>query len=334
MRRPLSALASSGVASLLILSLAAPVNAAPSISEVRAQIERLQDEAGEIYEEANDAKVRLAAIKKRFAGSKGAQQTQAKRVAELKGAIGALAADAYRSSGLSQGLGLLFSDDPAQYLASANSLEALSRSQTAALRRYTAAQQQLARTTLVVGDQLKEIAATEKELATKAAAARAKLAAAERLLNSLQAEQRRKLLAAQRADERRAIAKAKQTVKTVKVSASGRSGLALRFALSQIGDAYGWGAVGPSRWDCSGLTMMAFRQAGVSLPHSSRAQINYGRRVSRQQLQPGDLVFFYSPITHVGIYIGNGQMVHSPRPGQRVRIAPLSIMPYVGATRL
>jgi peptidoglycan DL-endopeptidase CwlO len=79
---------------------------------------------------------------------------------------------------------------------------------------------------------------------------------------------------------------------------------------------------------------MAFRQAGVSLPHSSRAQINYGRRVSRQQLQPGDLVFFYSPITHVGIYIGNGQMVHSPRPGQRVRIAPLSIMPYVGATRL
>ena len=117
-----------------------------------------------------------------------------------------------------------------------------------------------------------------------------------------------------------------------------RAGVALRFAVQQIGDSYVWGAAGPIRWDCSGLTMRSFQQAGVRLPHSSRAQYSYGRSITRSNLQPGDLVFFGSPISHVGIYIGKNKMVHAPRPGARVQIAEFGNYfgrkKYVGARRL
>ena len=90
---------------------------------------------------------------------------------------------------------------------------------------------------------------------------------------------------------------------------------------------------GPDAFDCSGLTMMAWAQAGVGLPHSSGAQMGSGASVSQSQLQPGDLVFYYSPVSHVGIYIGGGQIVHAANPGTRVAIAPVNSMPYAGAVR-
>ena len=109
--------------------------------------------------------------------------------------------------------------------------------------------------------------------------------------------------------------------------------MAVRTAYAQLGDPYVWGADGPSSFDCSGLTMYSWAAAGVSLPHSSRAQYSSGRHVARSNLQPGDLVFFYSPISHVGIYIGGGQMIDAPHPGASVRITSISTMPYSGATR-
>ncbi|WP_216208381.1 C40 family peptidase [Amycolatopsis aidingensis] len=94
-------------------------------------------------------------------------------------------------------------------------------------------------------------------------------------------------------------------------------------ALSKRGSAYVWGAEGPSTFDCSGLTSWAYQQAGISIPRSSRAQSAFGTPVSRSQLQPGDLVFFYSPVSHVGIYLGNGKMVHAPTSGDVVKVSPL-----------
>lgn len=99
-----------------------------------------------------------------------------------------------------------------------------------------------------------------------------------------------------------------------------------------LGAAYHWGQAGPNSFDCSGFTMYVYRQVGISLPHSSRAQIGYGQRVSRGDLRPGDLVFFGSPIHHVGIYVGGGMMIHAPRSGDVVRIAPLHSN-YAGAAR-
>ena len=105
-------------------------------------------------------------------------------------------------------------------------------------------------------------------------------------------------------------------------SVSGRAGAAVQYALSQVGDAYVYGAAGPDAFDCSGLTMMAWAQAGVSLPHSSSAQMGSGTPVSQSELAPGDLVFYYSPVSHVGIYIGNGQIVHAANPTSGVRVDP------------
>jgi cell wall-associated NlpC family hydrolase len=110
-------------------------------------------------------------------------------------------------------------------------------------------------------------------------------------------------------------------------------GPAVAYAKAQIGKAYVYGAAGPNSFDCSGLTMAAWSQAGVSLPHSSSAQYSSGRHISESELQPGDLVFYYSPISHVGMYIGNGQIVNALNPGAGVRISGLHDMPYVGAVR-
>jgi cell wall-associated NlpC family hydrolase len=94
-----------------------------------------------------------------------------------------------------------------------------------------------------------------------------------------------------------------------------------------------YGAAGPSAYDCSGLTMAAWGSAGVSLPHSSSAQMGYGTPVSVSALQPGDLVFYYSPVSHVAMYIGNGMIVHAANPSQGVRTDPVGLMPIAGAVR-
>lgn len=105
------------------------------------------------------------------------------------------------------------------------------------------------------------------------------------------------------------------------------------FACAQLGKPYRWGATGPGSYDCSGFTMAAWRQGGVNLPHSSRAQYGSGTRVSRSDLRPGDLVFSYQPISHVGIYLGGGRMIASPSSGDVVKISPMGYIPYTGAVR-
>ncbi|OZM70525.1 hydrolase Nlp/P60 [Amycolatopsis antarctica] len=107
---------------------------------------------------------------------------------------------------------------------------------------------------------------------------------------------------------------------------------AVNAALGKRGSPYVWGATGPGQFDCSGLTSWAYKQAGISLPRSSRAQATFGQSVPRDQLQPGDLVFFYSPVSHVGIYIGNGQMVHAPTSGDVVKVSALQ-KEFSGARR-
>ena len=105
-------------------------------------------------------------------------------------------------------------------------------------------------------------------------------------------------------------------------------------ALAQRGDPYRWGGTGPSSFDCSGLTSYAWKAAGVTLPRVSRDQATFGRSVSKTSLLPGDLVFFYSPVSHVALYIGNGRIVHAPSWGDSVKVTELRYMSsYVGARR-
>ena len=116
---------------------------------------------------------------------------------------------------------------------------------------------------------------------------------------------------------------------------NGAAQKAVDTALAQRGDMYGYGSTGPDRFDCSGLTTFAYRAAGVTLPRTSKAQAAFGTPVSKADLRPGDLVFFYSPVSHVGMYIGNGQMVHASTAGKPVAVVQLDSMPsFSGARRV
>ena len=113
------------------------------------------------------------------------------------------------------------------------------------------------------------------------------------------------------------------------------SQIAIDTALGQQGKRYAWGGTGPNSFDCSGLAQFSYRAAGINLPRTSRAQSVTGAPIARGDLQPGDLVFFYKPVGHVGIYIGNGQMVHAPTSGQTVKVVPVdSVWGFSGARRV
>ncbi|MEY3166166.1 MAG: hypothetical protein RLZZ291_683, partial [Actinomycetota bacterium] len=306
----------------LIATLAPSASAAPSadLRSVRAEVERLQEDAAEAGENAQAAKIQLAKLKKQLESVQQQADLQKQSVQSIEKSLAAIAVARYKSTGLGEGLELLFSSDPSLYLSAAGSLENVTRKQAIELRKYATAKQRLDATSLTVGDKLRLVQAAEARYRAQASQVKAKLAQAEKLLAKLEKADRERLLKLQAMDEEERRRYSLEQAKLAN-AVSGRAGTALRYAVKQIGDSYVWGAAGPIKWDCSGLTMRAFQQAGVRLPHSSRAQFGYGRSISRSNLQPGDLVFFGSPISHVGIYIGKNKMVHAPRPGARVQIA-------------
>jgi cell wall-associated NlpC family hydrolase len=318
------------------LFLAPSAEAAQTLAQVQARVRQLEEEATTAAEGAQEAKVKLASLNRTLAGVQAKREIQSQSVSAISKSLSAIAVEQYKTGGLSQSLELLFSSNPALYLSAAGSLEAITRKQSVELRKYQAAKQRLTATSLTVNDKLALVQAAQKKLAAQSARAAAKLAEAESLLSKLKKEDRERLarLAEQEedADQKSSLAAAKALS-----GVSGRGGKALQYALKQIGDRYVFGAAGMTTWDCSGLTMRAFQTAGVSLPHSSRAQYSYGKSVKRSELRAGDLVFFGRPISHVGIYLGGGKMVHAPRSGSRVKVASaanLGRKPYVGARRL
>ncbi|WP_269170222.1 MULTISPECIES: C40 family peptidase [unclassified Modestobacter] len=117
------------------------------------------------------------------------------------------------------------------------------------------------------------------------------------------------------------------------VASSGAAATAVNTAMAQRGKPYVWGATGPNSYDCSGLVKYSYASAGVNLPRSSSQQAQAGRAVSRGELQPGDLIAFYSPVSHIGIYIGGGQMVHAPTSGDVVKVASIDAMGPITAMR-
>jgi len=274
---------------LITLLPATPVAAAQTLAQVQAQVIRLEEEATTAAEGAQEAKVKLTALTRSLAGIQAQAALQAKTVDEISKVLGTIAVNQYKSGTLSQSLELLFSTDPTLYLSSAGSLEAITRRKSTQLRKFQTAELQLNATSLTVADRLAQVKALEKKLAERSAYAQRKLAQAEVLLSKLKKEDRERLarLAEERenADQQSSLQAAKSAV-----GLSGRSGIALKYALQQIGDRYVFGADGMTTWDCSGLTMRAFRTAGVSLPHSSKTQYGYGKAIARKDLQRGDLV--------------------------------------------
>lgn len=319
----------------MMFALATPAYAAQSLAEVQAKVQLLEEEATAAAEGAQEAKVKLAALTRTLKGIKAKAAVQGQTLSALQKSLGVIAIEQYKAGGLGQSLELLFSSDPTLYLSSAGSLDAISRRKSAQLRTYQAAQQRLSATTLTVNDKLALVVAAEKKFKAQSAMAQAKLAQAEALLSKLTKAERERLakLAAAQEDADQASSQAAARALS---GVSGRAGIAIKYALKQIGDRYVFGAAGLVTWDCSGLTMRAYQAAGVSLPHSSAAQSRMGKKVSIRFLKPGDLLFFGHPVSHVGMYIGGGKMVHAPRSGSRVKVTSsgsLGSKPLVGARR-
>ena len=321
----------------MVAGVIAPVaaNAAPSLAQVQAKVRQLEEEATTAAEGAQEAKVKLAGLTKTLNGIKAKAEIQGQTVSTLQRSLGTIAIEQYKSGGFGQSFELLFSSDPTLYLSSAGSLDAITRRKSAQLRKFEAAQQRLNATTLTVNDKIALVAAAQKKLAAQSAIARSKLIEAEKLLSKLSKAERERLAKLaddeENADQQSSLAAAKSAD-----GVSGRAGVALKYALKQIGDRYVFGAAGMVTWDCSGLTMRAYQAAGVSLPHSSAAQSRMGKKVSFSSLKPGDLLFYGRPVSHVGIYLGGGKMVHAPRSGSRVKVTgsgSLGRKPLVGARR-
>jgi len=312
-----------------------PADAAQSLAQVQAKVRQLEEEATTAAEGAQEAKVKLAILTKTLNGIKAKAQIQGQTVSSLQRSLGIIAIEQYKSGGFGQSFELLFSSDPTLYLSSAGALEAITRRKSTQLRKFEAAQQRLNATTLMVNDKIALVAAAQKKLAAQSAIAQSKLAEAEKLLSKLTKAERERL-AKLAEDEENADQKSSLEAAKSANAVSGRAGIALKYALKQIGDRYVFGAAGTVTWDCSGLTMRAYQTAGVSLPHSSAAQSRMGKKVSLNALKPGDLLFFGRPVSHVGIYLGGGKMVHAPRSGSRVKVAAsgsLGSKPLVGARR-
>jgi cell wall-associated NlpC family hydrolase len=333
MRNSLRALFAAVIFSSILIPSSA--SAAPNLIEVQGRVRDLQEQAATAAEGAQDAKVQLAKLKRTLDSVQQQATQQGASVDQMNKIIGAIAADQYKSGPLSQSLELLFSSDPALYLSAAGSLEAVTRKKSADLKKFSVATQRLNATTFTVTDKLALVRAAEARFTKQLAIANGKLQEAEDLLAKLTAAERERLAKLnedqENADQERSLADAGKYA-----NVAGRGGVAIKYALAQIGDKYVFGADGLTYWDCSGLTMRAFQAAGVSLPHSSRAQYNYGKSIARKDLLPGDLVFFGKPISHVAIYVGGNRMLHAPRTGARVKIAEFSLgkKPYIGARRL
>jgi len=349
-------------------ALGVPAPAAPTIEQVSARIDALNHEAEQATEAYDTAGERLASATVVVQAARVRVQQQQAAVAATRRELGRVAAQLYQRGQLSS-IKVVMSDDPADVLARAGLAATVADRQAAVAERLSAQQAQLSKNRTEVQAQQKQAAAVQAQMAASKATVQLKISQAQAELNRLRVDQRRALERASRERQRVALAQAvaraavqenaapKPSHKrrtgssgggaTITPGAGGtvrcggmsvkaptaRAAKAIAFACSQLGEPYHFGSAGPGSWDCSGLTMMSWRKGGVSLPHSSSGQYGYGRHVGRSSLQPGDLVFFYSPISHVGIALGGGMMIHAPHTGDVVRLAPI-YSGFAGGTRL
>ena len=300
-----------------------PAQAEPTIDEVQTRVDRLYHEAEQASERYNAAKVELDELRKDLASLEADQDRQDDRLTSVREQVQDSIVSQYQGTTLSAVGQAVVSDDPGRFLSQLTTITAYNDIQSQLFADYSTELKALDIRRSATADRRAEMASARE--------------AAGQGEGDDRREARRRQGAARRAQGRGARG-APRLPRRRRPSALRRPGLRARggrraYALAQVGDSYVYGAAGPSAFDCSGLTMMSWAQAGVGLPHSSSAQFGSGPHVSSSALQPGDLVFYYSPISHVGIYIGNGLIVHAANPGTGVRVAGVFSMPYSGAVR-
>ncbi|MEE1735883.1 NlpC/P60 family protein [Streptomyces sp. BE147] len=330
-----SALTATAAAAVALSAQTASADPAPDPDKkgVQAQIDRLYEEATQATEKYNGAKEEADTLQKSVADL---QDTAARKQADLntlREGVGAIANAQYRGGGIDPSVQLMLSSDPDGFLDRASLMDRLGDRQLSVLRTFESRQRALHQQRAQASAKLGDLQDVRAEMGREKKKIQGKLAEARRLLNTLSAEERAKAAA----EEARADRASARTDLGNEASASGRTASAFSAAQSRVGMPYVWGASGPGSFDCSGLTSWAFRQAGVSIPRTSQAQAEVGTRVnSLSALKPGDLVIMRTDLSHVGFYAGNGQILHAPKPGAKVRYESIarSGMPFMWGVRL
>ena len=332
--RPLIALVSLGIAAVVApgLASAAPHHGPQSVVSVQKRLGQLAMQNTHLVEKYDHAQVEVQKREKAAAAARDVAATAraAYHLAHLQFAQFVQAE--YESDNFGVAGALLDSSSGSNYLDRLDTLDMVS-THNAQVVDSVAQAREAAATASTRADQM---LASARQLRNDLAAQKNKVQAQIRKYQTLLAT----LNSAQQYAYQRAfypsLSASKVSALTLAKAPSAAAEKAVRFALAQVGKPYYWGAAGPSSYDCSGLTMAAWAHAGVSLPHSAADQYNYGTHVSLSSLLPGDLIFFYQPIGHVTIYIGNGMMVSAPTEGQDVSVVPLSAFngSITGATRL
>ena len=329
-------LALASAASVSLLGEGAAADPRPTPEAVRAKVADLYRKAEQATEQYDGAKQKADAARSAVSALQDELARKTARLNSTRDALGSLAAAQYRSGSLDPTLQLALSSSPGTYLEQAGTLNRLGAQQAAALARLAGQQRDIRQTRDEANGKLAALKAAQTQLADRKRTVQTALHKAQVLLASLTPPQRAAVNASDGSSSPNSPAATRATTRsplTSEAAPSSRAAEAVAFAYRSLGLPYVWGATGPNAYDCSGLTQAAWRSAGVSLPRTTYTQVNAGTRVPESQLRPGDLVFFYSGLSHVGLYIGGGEMIHAPHPGAPVRVAPISEMPFAAATR-
>ena len=328
---------------------------AVTIAEAKAQIEQLEVEAAAIDQQWVGVKEQLDAGRAKLARKQADVAVQTAKVARVKRQVGQVALAQFQNRNVDTAAQIFFNSDSDNFMSQISTVEKVSENQNTVLQDFQEQQAALAELKHSSETDLATLAEQEEQLATLRAESDAKVAESKKVLARLTEAERAAIAAAEKKAAEVAKAKAEAAEKaaaaaagtgsgttgatadttsgTAAVSGSSRGAKAVAFAKAQLGKPYRFGATGPGAYDCSGLTGAAWKAAGVTLPRTSQTQIGTGRSVSRSELQPGDLVFYYSDISHVALYVCGGQIVHAPNSRSSVKYADVDSMPWAGARR-
>ena len=294
--------------SIVTISLVGGAQAEPKVTP--KDVEQAFHEAEAANEQVNQLSVQIKQTNQEISDLSGDIDRQMVGYTEQKDALASAIVQQHMDAPLGPTINLLGSGDPEEFLDGLGAVQALNSTRADQLEKFGKTAKQLQNRRDQLEDRQTSLAADKEDLAKERDKIEAKHAEAKRKLALLSGAQQ-------------AAFNSSNTDIDFDISASGRAAKAINFAKAQLGDPYSYGGTGPDSWDCSGLMQASWRAAGVSLPRVVGPQYGATRPISMGQLEPGDLVF-YGDMSHNGMYLGNGKVIHSPRPGKSVEIEGLS----------
>ncbi|WP_392899949.1 NlpC/P60 family protein [Streptomyces sp. LN699] len=312
----------------------APEPGAKSLEQIRKEIEDLYRQAGSATDAYNLAESETKVQSERIVQIAQLIVAGRERISGLKDRAGAAARAQYRSGGLPAGARLVLSDSPSQFLDSKDRLRQGEKATTDLLTELDRTQHDLQRYAKDASTVWQKLETNRVEREKSKKRIEEKIKAAQDLESKLAAEEKARLLQLEQEAQYKAQTQwlSSGAMKDVNGKATDAGKRAVRFATAQMGKPYVWGATGPGSFDCSGLTSQAWLAAGKAIPRTSQEQLRL-RKVAVKDMRPGDLIIYFDDASHVGMYVGDGAMVHAPRPGRNVTMAGAGSMPIKAVVR-